>query len=99
MNMEKKYFFVRLNPARPDFAQTMTDEERTVMMTHSKYWREWQAKGAVVVFGPVADPSGVFGMGVVGVEDESELQRMIAGDPAAVISRIEYFPMKAVLPE
>ena len=96
--MEKKYFFVRLNPNRPDFAQTMTDEERSIMQTHSQYWRGWQARGVVVVFGPVADPNGVFGMGVVGVEDESVLQGMIAGDPAGALSRIEYFPMKAVLP-
>jgi hypothetical protein len=96
--MEKKYFFVRLNPIRPDFAQTMTPEERSVMQTHSKYWREWQARGMVVVFGPVSDPKGAFGMGVVGVENEDALKEMVAGDPANALTDIEYFPMIAVLP-
>ena len=96
--MEKKYFFVRLNPSRPDFAQTMTPEERAVMQMHSKYWREWQAKGNVVVFGPVLDPGGAFGMGVVGVEDEEELLKLVGGDPANALTRIDYFPMLAVLP-
>ena len=96
--MEKKYFFVRLNPIRADFAQTMTPEERTVMQTHSAYWREWQARGKVVVFGPVLDPKGAFGMGVVGVEDEDDVRQMIAGDPANALTRIEYFPILAVLP-
>ena len=97
--MEKKYFFVRLNPSRPDFAQTMTPEEFTVMRTHSNYWREWQARGYVVVFGPVLDPAGAFGAGVVGVDDEQEIRDMVAGDPANELTRIEYFPMKAVLPD
>jgi len=96
--MEKKYFFVRLNPSRPDFAQTMTPEEFAVMNTHANYWRDWQSRGYVVVFGPVMDPTGAFGMGVVGVEDEEELKGMVAGDPANGLTRIEYFPMKAVLP-
>ncbi|HEV9036103.1 MAG TPA: YciI family protein [Puia sp.] len=95
--MEKKYFFVRLNPSRPDFAQTMTPEEFSVMRAHSNYWREWQARGYVVVFGPVLDPAGTFGMGVVGVEEEEEIRKMIEGDPAQALTRIEYFPMRAVL--
>jgi hypothetical protein len=98
-SMEKSYFFVRLNPIRPDFVPTMTSEERAIMLTHSNYWREWQARGCVVVFGPVSDPAGAFGMGVVGVQDESELKEMIAGDPAKALTRIEYFPMRAVLPQ
>ena len=96
--MEKKYFFVRLNPSRPDFAQTMTPEERAVMQTHSKYWREWQARGFVVVFGPVLDPAGAFGMGVVGVENDEQIRELVSGDPANVLTRVEYFPMLAVLP-
>jgi hypothetical protein len=97
--MKKKYFFVRLNPSRPDFAQTMTPDERAVMQTHSNYWREWQTRGYVVVFGPVLDPAGAFGLGVVGVEDEDEMKKLVAGDPAQALTTIEYFPMMAVLPE
>jgi hypothetical protein len=37
--MNKKYFALKLNPCRPDFAQTMSDEERSIMQ-----------QGKVVVF-------------------------------------------------
>ncbi len=97
--MEKKYFFVRLNPIRPDFPQTMTPEERVTMQAHASYWRGWQAQGKVVVFGPVLDPKGPFGMGVVGVENEAELRELVSGDPAGALTHVEYFAMTAVLPE
>jgi uncharacterized protein len=99
MLMEKKYFFVRLNPRRPTFPQDITTEERTIMMAHRAYWDKWQAQGKVVVFGPVADPKGTFGMGVVGVEGEDEIKAMMSGDPAQVLVSPEYFPMAAVLPK
>ncbi|HXB05779.1 MAG TPA: hypothetical protein VNW04_01650 [Puia sp.] len=97
--MGKKYFFLRLNPVRADFVQTMTDEEKGIMMRHSMHWREFQLKGKIVVFGPVVDPAGAFGMGVAAVDSEEELKGFIAGDPALVLSTIDYFPMKAVLPD
>jgi hypothetical protein len=97
--MEKKYFFLRLNPVRADFIQTMTDEERGIMMRHSMYWREFQLKGKIVVYGPVMDPTGAFGMGVAVVDNEEELKEFIAGDPAQALSTIDHFPMRAVLPE
>src|SRR5215469_13610815 len=97
--MEKQYFFLRLNPVRPDFIQTMTDEERGIMMRHTMHWREFQLKGKIVVYGPVMDPAGAFGMGVAAVDDVEELKTFIAGDPALALSTIDFFPMKAVLPE
>jgi hypothetical protein len=38
--MNKKYYFIRLVPRRADFAQTMSEEERSIMMRHVDYWRE-----------------------------------------------------------
>lgn len=32
--MEKQFYAVYLNPSRPDFATTMTDSERAIMMKH-----------------------------------------------------------------
>lgn len=63
--MNKKYFALKLNPSRPDFAQTMTGEERSVMQEHLAYWQDLMNKGKVVVFGPVLDPKAVYGFGVV----------------------------------
>ena len=96
--MEKKYFVLYLLPSRPDFAQTMTDEERAIMMKHVSYWTELMNQGKVVAFGPVLDPNEVYGLGIVSVQDEQEVNDLIANDPAAKINRYEYFPMKAVVP-
>jgi len=97
--MNKKYFALKLNPSRPDFAQTMTGEERSTMQEHLAYWQDLMNKGKVVVFGPVLDPKAVYGFGVVCVDDEQEVKDFISGDPAARINSYEYYPMLAVVPK
>jgi len=97
--MDKKFFALRLNPSRPDFAQTMTDEEKSVMQEHVAYWRKYMSEGKVIVFGPVLDPNAVYGLGVLSVDDEQEVKDFIAGDPANKINCYEYYPMLAVVPE
>ena len=97
--MEKQFFAVYLNPSRPDFAMTMTAEEREIMMQHVAYWTEKLKQGKVYAFGPVSEPKEIYGLGVVGVENEQELQDFIANDPAGKINHYEYFPMTAVVPE
>jgi hypothetical protein len=77
----------------------MTEEERGIMMRHSMYWREFQLKGKIIVYGPVMDPAAAFGMGVAAVDSEDEVKAFIAGDPALALSTIDHFPMKAVLPD
>jgi uncharacterized protein len=96
--MEKKYFVLYLLPSRPDFAQTMTDEERAIMMKHVAYWTDIMNQGKVLAFGPVLDPSEVYGLGIISVGSEQEVEDLIANDPASKINRYEYFPMKAVVP-
>ena len=95
--MNKKYFAVYLLPSRPDFAQTMTDEERSIMEEHVTYWLEKMKQGKVVTFGPVLDPEGTYGLGIISVDDEGELKSFIEHDPAARINKYEYFPMMAIL--
>jgi uncharacterized protein len=95
--MEKKHFVLYLLPTRPNFAQTMTDEERSIMLAHIGYWTDLMKKGKILVFGPVLDPKEVYGIGIVSVESEQEVQDLIAGDPAGKINNYEYFPMKAVV--
>ena len=96
--MNKQYYFLRLVPRRADFAQTMTEVERGIMMKHIEYWRGHMKNGNVVVFGPVFDPKGAYGMGVVSAESEEELVGFLAGDPAGEINDYEYHAMRAVLP-
>jgi uncharacterized protein len=96
--MDKKYFVLHLLPARPGFAQTMTNEEREIMMKHIAYWTEIMSQGKVVAFGPVLDPKETYGLGIISADSEEEVKEFIANDPAAKINRYEYFPMKAIVP-
>ena len=63
-------FVFRLVAPRPTFALDMTDEERAVMERHAAYWRPFVESGQMVVFGPVLDATGSWGLGVVEAEDE-----------------------------
>lgn len=96
--MSKQFYAVYLNPLRADFATTMTENERSIMMQHVGYWTELLKQGKVYAFGPVMDPSEIYGLGIVAVESEQELKEIISKDPAGKINRYEYFPMKAVVP-
>jgi len=92
------HYFLKLNPCRPTFAMDMTDDERAIMQQHVAYWGDLMNKGRVVVYGPVMDPKGPFGMGVVEADDEEQLKEFIRHDPAATINNYEYYPMRAVIP-
>jgi uncharacterized protein YciI len=91
-------FFVKLIPHRATFAQDMTPEEREIMMQHAGYWTELMHKKLVIVFGPVMDPAGVFGMGVLEVEDEAAARNLLDNDPAIQLNRYEIQPMRAIHP-
>jgi uncharacterized protein YciI len=95
--MNKKYFALYLLPSRPNFAQTMTNEERSIMEEHVAYWTEKMNQGKVVAFGPVLDPESTYGLGIVSVDDEQELSSFIEHDPAAKINKYEFFPMMAIV--
>jgi uncharacterized protein YciI len=95
--MSRKHFILRLIPPRPDFAQTLTETERAIMQQHLAYWKAWMDKGKVIVFGPVLDPAGVYGLGIVAVDNEEEVLDLMKSDPAAAINRYEYHPMMAVV--
>ena len=96
--MAKEYFVLHLLPSRPDFALTMTADERQIMLQHTAYWSDLMDKGKVVVFGPVFDPKGIYGLGVIAVDSKEEVAAFIANDPAGTINSYEYYPMKAVVP-
>jgi uncharacterized protein YciI len=84
-------FVFRLVAPRPTFALDMTDEERSVMERHAAYWQAFIDSGQMVIFGPVLDTTGSWGLGVVEAEDEDELRAFAAGDPAVTtgIAQIE----------
>lgn len=79
---EKKHYVLKLIPPRPTFATDMTETERAVMMEHVAYWKDLLDKGIVIVYGPVADPKGTYGIGIVGVDDDKQLNTLTSNDPA-----------------
>jgi uncharacterized protein YciI len=66
---------------RPDFPTTMTETEAAVMREHVAYWQTLADKGTAVVFGPVADPAGAWGVAIVEAETEDEADAIRAADP------------------
>jgi uncharacterized protein YndB with AHSA1/START domain len=76
------HFLLRLLPPRPTFMQTMTSAERDLMREHVGYWTKLMEQGTAVAFGPVADPNGGWGVGVVEVDDPGAVSGLIADDPA-----------------
>ena len=91
------YIFCRTNNPRPTFHRDMTAEERDVMTRHVAYWRQFADAGAAIVFGPVMDPKGVYGIGVYNVRDEDQFRSMLANDPAKEILQYEFHPMAQAL--
>jgi uncharacterized protein YciI len=95
-----KYFLTKLIPPRPTFAQDMTEVEAQVMRNHGAYWTELAERGTAIIFGPVADPDGVWGVGILEVENEAEVQALTAHDPvmrAGIGARYEILPMASAV--
>jgi uncharacterized protein len=74
-------YVFRLLPPRPDFRTTMTEDERSAMVSHVRYWADLMDRGKVVAFGPVDDEEP-YGIGIITVEDAAEAEALRAGDPA-----------------
>ena len=92
------HFLCRLIPPRPTFPADMTSAEAAVMQRHAAYWRELLAQGKAIAFGPVADPKGAWGLGLVRAGDEAELRELQSKDPALELGmRYESLPMLALV--
>jgi len=60
----------------------MTDEEREIMGRHAAHWQPMIDSGQMVVFGPVLDGTGSWGLAIIESEDEDGLREFAAKDPA-----------------
>lgn len=97
---ESTIFMCRLVPPRPDFAMTLTAEEARAMKKHADYWRGMLAAGHAILFGPVADPAGPWGLGILRAPDRESLAKLTAADPAMTAGigmRMEVLPMIAAV--
>ncbi len=93
--MESKFFALKLIPGRPSFAHDMTSEERSVMEQHVAYWSNLLQQGIAIVYGPVLDPKGTYGLGIIKVDDETRVADITSKDPASAINKYEVHPMLA----
>jgi hypothetical protein len=96
LNMAKMTFFLKLNPPRSSFTIDMTEEERAIMAKHVEYWKPYVQAGTAIVIGLVADLKGGYGIGVVQVDDEQQLNDLIANDPANGLHTYEVHPIRAM---
>ena len=84
---DEQFFLLRLIAPRPTFAQDMTADERAVMQEHGKYLAGRLAAGEVLAFGPVLDPAGAWGMGIVRAKDADAARAVTAVDPVITSNR------------
>jgi uncharacterized protein YciI len=82
-------FVFRVIAPRPTFALDMTAEEQEIMGRHAAHWQPWIDSGQMVVFGPVLDATGSWGLGVVEAEDEDGLRAHAADDPVVTTGTAE----------
>jgi uncharacterized protein YciI len=93
------HFFLKLIAPRPTFAMDMNDTEKKMMQEHLGYWKGRLDRNEVIVFGPVLDPMGPYGMGIIEAADEAGARAFADGDPALKANvgfKCEIYPMRAV---
>ena len=76
-----QYFLCKLVPPRPTFDRDMTDAEGKLMQEHIAYWAGLAHQGIVIVFGPVSDPKGAWGVAILELESEADVHPLTASDP------------------
>ena len=88
-------FAYKLIAPRPTFAFDMSESEATAMQEHAVYWQGLVDQGRVLVFGPVMDPAGTWGVAVVLAGDEAEVRALGDADPAVTsgVATYDVFPM------
>jgi uncharacterized protein YciI len=94
------YFLCRLIPPRPTFAVDMTAVEAQAMQAHVAYWTGLAERGIAIAFGPVADPAGGWGVGIVAAPSDEAIRQLQHDDPAiraGIGMRYETLPMPQIV--
>jgi uncharacterized protein len=71
----------KLLPPRASFPADISEAEAALMGQHAAYWSGLVERGVAIVFGPVLEPSGVWGLAIVDVADERTAARLTDDDP------------------
>lgn len=76
--------------------QDMTEAEAAIMREHVAYWKSMLERGQAVAYGPVDDPQGGYGIGIIAVDNEADIGALRANDPTIRSNRgfrFEALPM------
>lgn len=84
------HFVYKLIPPRPTFHADMSETEQAIMGRHVEYWTDLLDKRTAVVFGPVLDPAGAWGLAVVQADTDAEVRRLGDNDPAVMSGMATY---------
>lgn len=75
----------------------MSERERQAMREHVAYWTKLLEDGVAVAFGPVADPKGGYGAGIVELDAAAAALASIEANAPAIRAQIglryEVLPM------
>jgi uncharacterized protein YciI len=96
MFMRMPAFVYRLIAPRPTFPVDMSEQERATLAEHGRYWKQLMEDGKAIAFGPVNDPAGSYGLGLLIADDLAEAQALRDADPAILAPhglRAEIAPM------
>ena len=91
-----KYYLCKFMPPGRDFLKSMTSAQKQLMKEHGDFLQDLLETGVVVAHGPVADPSGGWGLSLFEVEDGVDVASVVAEDPmikANIGARYDVLPM------
>jgi len=92
------YFAAKLPSPRPSFPMDMSEDEKRIMNEHIVFWKTLLQNGQGIVVGPVLDPKGTYGFGVIIADSLEDACSLLENDPAQKISKYEIYPMQALVP-
>jgi uncharacterized protein len=75
-------FLVILRPVREEMPFEPTEDEARIVSEHYDYLVKLRDEGRLVVAGPSIKRGDTFGIGVLDVDDEDEVQSIVRADPA-----------------
>jgi uncharacterized protein len=78
------FFACKLIPPRATFPADITAEEMRVMQEHVAYWMRLAKAGTAIAFGPVADPAGSWGLGILEAPNIDAVLALQAKDPTTL---------------
>lgn len=94
-------YFFRLVPPRAMSLPHMRPDELEVIDVHVAYWAGLMERGHVLAFGPVADDTGNYGVGVIQAETPEQARAIADEDPAVTSPLLSFTttvtPMHAVM--